>query len=123
MNSTELRTFRQNNIKKAQLKANETNKLKGLKRFVISRNKQQKINNDLIDELLLNGYYNKIYNIWIENILDMEDYDYYNDDEEYDDMTKNLSEKDISILNLFNYENPEKLKQLKQGMTIIEQQL
>lgn len=119
----DIKAIRRDNINKGRLLSNETNKLKGLKRFVIGKNKRENLNNELIDLLLENGYYSKIYNIWMKNTNDMVNYKYYDSDEEYNDMFKDLSNKDVDILKIFNYEEPDKLISKKQGLTIEEKQL
>lgn len=116
----DLKEFRQDNIKKARLNSNKTNKIKGLKKFVIGKNKQDKYYNQLIDQLLENGYYKKIYDTWINNIIEVDKYDYEDELEEYEDYYKGLNDKDISILDMFNYQDPKELNDLKLGLTIIE---
>jgi hypothetical protein len=116
----DLRKFRQENINKARINSNKTNKIKGLKKFVIGKNKKEKYYNELIDELLENGYYKKIYDTWINNIIEVDKYDYEDELEEYEDYYKGLNEKDVEILIFFNYQNPKDLKELKLGFKIIE---
>ena len=116
----DLKTIRQTNINKGRLISNKTNKIKGLNKFVIGKNKQEKYYNELIDQLLENGYYKKLYDIWINNIIEVDKYEYYDDDEELEDYYKGLNDKDIEILNMFNYQDPKELNDLKLGLTIIE---
>ena len=77
----DLKKIKQDNINKGRLLSNEVNKIKGLKSYTIARNKKEKYYNELIDELLLNNYYNKIYNIWNNNMEQVKLYEYQDDNE------------------------------------------
>lgn len=115
MNITEIR---QKNAEIARKSSNETNTLKGIKKYVLGRTKKQKLQNDIIDELIENGYYKMIYNKWIE---------YYNKNRNketnIDKLYEYMAEKDMRILELFKFTEPDNLIDFKEGLYIIEKDL
>ena len=59
MNITDIR---KKNVEIARKSSNETNTLKGIKKYVLGKSKKQKLQNEIIDELIENVYYKMIYN-------------------------------------------------------------
>jgi len=95
---------RTQNINIQRLKGAETNKIKGILTFIKSQNKNaDRLHNNIIDELVNNGYYETIYNKYILN---------HEVDEE------DIPEKDVSILEMFNFCEPIELKNKYKGFYI-----
>ena len=99
-------------MKKAQEKAKETNKLRGMLSFVSKTSKKSTYKNQLIDKLLDNGIYN---NIWSK-------YNQYLDETEKDNdkILEYLNEKEIEIILLFDNIEPNLLETKKDGYYIQE---
>ena len=117
MNITEIR---QKNVEIARKSSNETNTLKGIKKYVLGRTKKQKLQNEIIDELIENGYYKMIYNKWI----DYEGERYGKKEEEGDEkLYEYMGKKDMRILELFKFTEPDNLIDFKEGLYIIEKDL
>lgn len=88
--------------KKGLKKSNETNKLKGLRTFVKNTyTKQDKIYNELLDELIKSGYYKEIYN-----------------NKFLKDDNQTIPIKDYDILELMNFCEPDELPTKYRGFYI-----
>ena len=95
---------RTQNINIQRLKGSETNKLKGILTFIKSKNKKKDLlHNNIIDELVNNKYYELIYNKYILN-------------QEVDD--EDIPNKDVSILEMFNFCDPLELKEKYKGFYV-----
>jgi hypothetical protein len=55
--------IRRMNINQGRVKSNETNRLKGIRKFIKSTTKRGVIINEIIDDLIQTKYYEYIYNI------------------------------------------------------------
>jgi len=99
-------TSRSENMKKQGLKGAFVNKQKGLLKFIKSQTKKTDIiHNEIIDELLENKYYHIIYEKYMENeIIDIYD----------------IPEKDVALLEYFDYCNPDELINKYNGIYIQE---
>ena len=111
--SEELKQKRRANIKIALKASNTTNILKGLNRYVSFKTKQAEQKNKLINQLLLNGMYQNIYNKYC-------DYLEQNPIDNLDELLKYIKYQEYQILNIFDYCKPEELEALKSGFVIQE---
>jgi hypothetical protein len=105
LNITEIR---RKNVEIARKSSNETNNLKGIRKYVLGKTKKQKLQNEIIDELIKNGYYKMIWNKWVDYAGEIYDY---------------MGCKDMKILELFKFTEPDDLKDFKDGLIIIEKEL
>jgi hypothetical protein len=95
---------RTENINIQRLKGAETNTIKGILTFIKSKNKKKDLlHNNIIDELVNNGYYELIYNKYILN-------------QEVDD--EDIPYKDVSILEMFDFCEPIDLKEKYKGFYV-----
>jgi hypothetical protein len=95
---------RTENINIQRLKGAETNTIKGILTFIKSKNKKKDLlHNNIIDELVNNGYYELIYNKYILN-------------QEVDD--EDIPYKDVSILEMFDFCEPEELINKYKGVYV-----
>jgi hypothetical protein len=113
--------IRRMNINQGRVKSNETNRLKGIRKFIKSTTKRGVIINEIIDDLIQTKYYEYIYNIFVEqfdtNDIDIKDFENKNL------KINGLSFKDIEILFLFNFCIPEDLSKQYKGFNIEEHDL
>ena len=100
---------------KAREQARETLKIKGLLSFISKKSKKATYKNKLIDELINNGIYNTIYNKYISYINDTEE-----DDKDDERIYNYLNEKELNILSLFDFVEPDELETKKEGFIIQE---
>jgi Na+-translocating ferredoxin:NAD+ oxidoreductase RnfG subunit len=112
MTPNELIEKRQANIKKALKASNTTNILKGLNTFVSHKSKQAEQKNRLINQLLKNGMYQNIYNKYCD----------YLEETEADNidilLDKYISNKELKILEIFKFCEPDELDLYKDGFNI-----
>jgi len=95
---------RTENINIQRLKGAETNKIKGILTFIKTKNKKADLlHNNIIDELVNNKYYELIYDKYILN-------------QEVDD--EDIPNKDVSILEMFNFCDPLELKEKYKGFYV-----
>ena len=113
MNITDIR---KKNVEIARKSSNETNTLKGIKKYVLGKTKKQKLQNEILDELIENGYYKMIYNKWI-------DYECETEKDDDEKLYEYMGEKDLRILNLFKFTEPDNLIDFKDGLLIIEKEI
>ena len=88
--------IKRENMKKARVQSNKTNKLKGLLSHINKSNKQYYYKLQIYQQLKSTKYYECIYNKYILNNEDIED------DE--------IPIKDYEILKLFEFKNPEEIE-------------
>lgn len=89
-----------NSIEKARLKSNKTNSLKGIRTFIKSAiSKQDKIHNEIIDDLINSGFYKFIYDKYINQ----------------NGIIENVDDKILSVFSLTNVCHPDDLSKLYKG--------
>lgn len=109
------------NINKGRIKSNETNTIKGLITYIKPRTKKETYKNKLIDDLISTGYYKELYDKFEKNCEECDNYEYTDEEEEYNDMLKGFSDKDIKILELMEYKTPDEIESLKEGLKKVEE--
>jgi len=117
LNITEIR---QKNVEIARKSSNETNTLKGIKKHILGKTKKQKLQNEIIDELIKNGYYKMIWNKWVDYAGEIYD---KNEEEAFEKIYDYMGCKDMKILELFKFTEPDDLIDFKEGLIIIEKEL
>jgi hypothetical protein len=116
MTPNELIEKRRANIKKALKASNTTNILKGLNTFVSHKSKQAEQKNRLINQLLKNGMYQNIYERYCDYLEETEA-----EGDNIDDLNvlyKYINEKELKILEIFKFCEPDELDQYKDGFNI-----
>ena len=100
-------------------KAQETLKIKGILSFVSKKSKKATFKNKLVEELINSGLYENIYNRWFEYCEMMEETGETDENKIYDF----FNDKEIEILFLFDFCEPEELEGKKEGFFIEEKAL
>jgi hypothetical protein len=96
-------------MKNAQEVAKQTNNLRGLLAFISKKSKKSTYKNKLIDMLITTGKYHDIYERYC-NYLDENDDDDINILLDYF-----INDKELSILELFDFVEPDNLHTKKEG--------
>jgi len=122
MNTTATTTEkRRASIKKGRLSSNETNTLKGLISFVGRKTKKAELKNKLINELLLNGMYNDIYEKYMKYTDELKSDDEESDTDDNDDeILKYMTFQEFKLLSALNFCRPEELNNKREGFYIQE---
>ena len=116
MTPDELKQKRRCNIKKALTVSNTTNILKGLNTFIERKTKQAEQKNKLINQLLKNGMYQNIYERYCDYLEETEA-----EGDNIDDLNvlyKYINEKELKILEIFKFCEPDELDLYKDGFNI-----
>ena len=116
MNTTEKH---RKQTEKGREKAKETLKIKGLLSFVSKKNKKAKFKNKLVEELIKSGLYKIIYNRWFDYCEMMGEREETDENKIYDF----FDDKEIEILFLFDFCEPDELEGKKEGFFIEEREL
>jgi hypothetical protein len=101
---------------KARGKAQETLKIKGLLSFISKKSKKATYKNKLVEDLINSGLYENIYNRWFEYCEMMEETEETDETKIYDF----FNDKEIEILSLFDFCEPDELEGKKDGFYIKE---
>ena len=113
MNTTEKH---RKQTEKGREKAKETLKIKGLLSFVRKKNKKTKFKNKLVEELINSRLYENIINRWFEYCEMMDKTGETDENKIYDF----FNDKEIEILFLFDFCEPDELEGKKEGFFIEE---
>ena len=101
---------------KGREKAKETLKIKGLLSFVSKKNKKTKFKNKLVEELINSRLYENIINRWFEYCEMMDKTGETDENKIYDF----FNDKEIELLFLFDFCEPDELEEKKDGFYIKE---
>ena len=101
---------------KARGKAKETLKIKGLLSFVSKKSKKATYKNKLIEDLINSELYENLYNRWFKYCEMMEERGETDENKFYDF----FDDKEIEILSLFDFCEPDELETKKDGFYIKE---